>query len=367
VGGSLGSSRPFERRQSPNPPDDEAARRPGYMSRTRSSPNPNFAGDDDNIGDLPAPIPQTPPQPTVPPDVRRYSLSDRPAPVLPALVFDTPSRSDGPSVPSTPGPDVDGESAPVLESSLAALKRSDVLERRASKRFSSFTYNKIAGTPAGGPRSEKSMHRRSMLAPSSMLTAGDLDALTEENENEGEETTTMVSSQPKRKPSVERTTSLSRKRSADGNINGRKAYRPSPLSEESASTPPVPPIPQQVPQPAIKSDAAAEDATIILPKTSTLSSSASSPQAMKVFLQVGRQVKKVQIDSSGLSHSSLRVLFVDIFSYNPGVNNFPAIYIRDPSSGVQYELEDVDEVRDGAVLSLNIERAALFISLWTRS
>lgn len=76
-----------------------------------------------------------------------------------------------------------------------------------------------------------------------------------------------------------------------------------------------------------------------------------------VFLQLGREVKKVTIEPE-LSFSSLRVLFVDRFSYNPGLENFPAIYIRDPSSGVQYELEDMDEVKEKCLLSLNIERTS---------
>jgi len=53
------------------------------------------------------------------------------------------------------------------------------------------------------------------------------------------------------------------------------------------------------------------------------------------------------------------MLFVDKFAYNPGQEDFPAIYIRDPSSGVQYELEDTDEVSDRCLLSLNIERESL--------
>jgi hypothetical protein len=85
-------------------------------------------------------------------------------------------------------------------------------------------------------------------------------------------------------------------------------------------------------------------------------SGASTPGTITVFLQVGRNVKKVPVDMPGLSFASLRVLFVDKFAYNPGTSNFPSIYIRDPSSGVQYELEDVDEVHDKCLLSLNIER-----------
>ena len=63
-----------------------------------------------------------------------------------------------------------------------------------------------------------------------------------------------------------------------------------------------------------------------------------------------------------LSFPSLRMLFVDKFAYNPGQEVFPAIYIRDPSSGVQYELEDTDEVNDRCLLSLNIERKYLSTS-----
>ena len=74
-----------------------------------------------------------------------------------------------------------------------------------------------------------------------------------------------------------------------------------------------------------------------------------------VFLQVLRQVKKVTMEPPQ-SFGALRVLFVDKFAYSPGQGNFPAIYIRDPSSGVQYELEDVSEVKDKCLLSLNIER-----------
>ena len=89
--------------------------------------------------------------------------------------------------------------------------------------------------------------------------------------------------------------------------------------------------------------------------TAESDSTASEPgKLFPVFLQVGREVK-VTIES-GLSLASLRMLFVDRFAYSPGQDNFPAIYIRDPSIGVQCELEDVDEVKEKVLLSLNIER-----------
>ena len=38
------------------------------------------------------------------------------------------------------------------------------------------------------------------------------------------------------------------------------------------------------------------------------------------------------------------------FSYSPGMDSFPAIYIRDGSSGIQYELEDMDGIKDNCLL-----------------
>jgi hypothetical protein len=94
------------------------------------------------------------------------------------------------------------------------------------------------------------------------------------------------------------------------------------------------------------------DATAAAEPTPNVSSNSDT---ITVFLQVGQEVKKAKMEP-GLTFSSLRVLFVDKFAYNPGQEDFPAIYIRDPSSGVQYELEDTDEVKERCLLSLNIER-----------
>lgn len=48
------------------------------------------------------------------------------------------------------------------------------------------------------------------------------------------------------------------------------------------------------------------------------------------------------------------------FEYDSGLDDFPDVYVRDPVSGVGYELEDMDDVRQGSVLSLNIERESLY-------
>jgi len=69
---------------------------------------------------------------------------------------------------------------------------------------------------------------------------------------------------------------------------------------------------------------------------------------------MGREVKKATLEP-GTPLSTMRVLFMDKFAYNPGHENFPTIYIRDPASGVQYELEDIDEIQDRCLLLLNID------------
>lgn len=271
-------------------------------------------------------LPQAPQSIPVPASVKRYSLVDRPVslspPPLPAVLIDeAPSTPVEISSPQTPP--IDNLQAPAVASSLAALKKSDVLERRASKRFSTYNITKMTGSR------ERSGNRRSMAAGSS-LTPGDLAVLTEVDE-----------------PDVQRTGSTRSSRTI--------ARTPSPIVEPEAA-PPVPPLPpltesarSQRARTVSKADNVADEPTIFEETPES-----TSPITFSVFLQVGREVKKVTIEP-GLSFSSLRMLFVDKFSYNPGLENFPAIYIRDPSSGVQYELEDIEEVKEKCLLSLNIE------------
>ncbi|EGG09131.1 uncharacterized protein MELLADRAFT_23004, partial [Melampsora larici-populina 98AG31] len=153
-----------------------------------------------------------------------------------------------PPVPPPPRPDHLAQA-----SSLEALRKTDTLQRRASKRFSTYTYNKIAATT--------SPHKRS-----------------------GEVTSTP-------------------------NTN------------------------------TIHSSTAQDSHTSTTPT---------------IFLQLGRDVKKAKLETSP-TIASLRILFMERFQYSPGLDDFPTIYIRDPQCGVQYQLEDMNEVKDRVVLSLNID------------
>jgi hypothetical protein len=213
------------------------------------------------------------------------------------------------------------ENAPAVADSLAALKKSDVLERRASKRFSTYNICKItsSGVRSGSLRGHP--NRRS-LAASNALTPGELAVLTEVDDEEAIEEETGTRSRPTSRP-------------------------PTP------SVPTLPKTPSRSPEPK----------TVVEDVCKPIQSMPTGK--VPVFLQLGREVKKVYVEP-GLSSSGLRMLFVDKFAYNPGLENFPAIYIRDPSSGVQYELEDVGEVKEKCLLSLNIERRFIPIYISTK-
>jgi len=282
--------------------------------------------------------PPIPPPPQVPASVKRYSLVDKPV-SAPTVVVDESSdnvsqRISSPSPPDTPH--LDALAAPAMANSLAALKKSDALERRASKRFSTYNISKMTGSSSTTrDRSLRSNHpnRRSMAAGST-LTPGDLKVLTEEDE---ETSSPTVSTHE------------------DSTTTQRSGSRTPPATVEP-ETSLGPPSPTPTPSPArARTDQKTQETLAALEGAGQSSASVLSRRSFPVFLQLGREVKKATIEP-GLSFSSLRVLFVDKFSYNPGLENFPAIYIRDPSSGVQYELENVDEVKEKCLLSLNIER-----------
>lgn len=219
-----------------------------------------------------------------------------------------------------------------------------------------------------------------MLAPSSLLTPSDLDAVAEEDDGSGQSPAlaSSTSSRMKRSMRDKAYGDLTRKPSRELSIvdSGRRPQKQPPSGS------PLPPLPPTLaasrdPSPAppavtLVAVSVAESAPPPPPPpadgkpnafgtqesepSTSRATLPANPERLTVFLQVGRQVKKVALDTDGLSFASLRVLFVDKFSYTPGSSNFPGIYIRDPSSGVQYELEDVDEVQDKCLLSLNVER-----------
>ncbi|KAF9096904.1 Bud site selection protein 6 [Mortierella sp. AD031] len=76
--------------------------------------------------------------------------------------------------------------------------------------------------------------------------------------------------------------------------------------------------------------------------------------SLTLFLQVGKSVKKTKLEGE-LTHSGLRMLFMEKFQYNPGQEDFPTIYVKDPHTNIHYELESLGDVKQNAFLSLNVD------------
>lgn len=98
-----------------------------------------------------------------------------------------------------------------------------------------------------------------------------------------------------------------------------------------------------------------------VPETSETSAPAHSEQpvepvetSLTLFLQVGKSVKKTKFEGE-LTHSGLRMLFMEKFQYNPGQEDFPTIYVKDPQTNIHYELESLVDVKQNAFLSLNVD------------
>lgn len=238
------------------------------------------------------------------------------APLLPVLNLpsESLSMSDTSDIQTPPKlvPEVPAET----RSTLAALSRQDPLERRASRRFSSYNFNKmLPGSPSSKKLSSPQRPmRRANVPPMPPLPELNLSKVLEESN-----------------------TSRSHL-GANGSSSGRSASpssvrTPSPQPDYDSSMRVIP-TPDATPTPAVP---------------------VPTPTSVSLFLQIGRQVKKTTVELP-TNLSTIKLCFMERFEYDPGKEDFPEVYIRDPGTGVQFELEDMDDLREGTVLSLNIER-----------
>ncbi|OAG07213.1 AIP3-domain-containing protein [Paraphaeosphaeria sporulosa] len=86
-----------------------------------------------------------------------------------------------------------------------------------------------------------------------------------------------------------------------------------------------------------------------------------SPQAGKeltIFLQYKSKIRKyVFSDGADLNPGRLQLAFIEKFAWDTHRNGeLPEIHIQDPVSGVRYELEDMNDIKDRSVLVLNVEQ-----------
>jgi hypothetical protein len=82
-----------------------------------------------------------------------------------------------------------------------------------------------------------------------------------------------------------------------------------------------------------------------------------TPTHCSVYLQFGRQTKKAKLEYP-ITAAGIKMLFMERFEYDPGLDDFPEVYVTGTGkeAGVAWELEDMEDVVEGCVLSLNIER-----------
>lgn len=238
--------------------------------------------------------------------------------------------------------------SPAALASLTALQNSEALGRRASKRFSQYQYKQLLPGHHKGPSVSSMRHSR-------------MDSLVE-----GSASAEAIPPLP------------------PVPADAQSPVRPPARRVASKSgVPPVPPIPDIL-KPKQDEDAtfdrSGEDAppsipTIVTPDSDSTATSrpvptseseahdlaASStiePDAFRVFLQYGRETKKIVLDRREVtSIADLQGLFMTKFEYAPEAREmFPDVYIKDPMTGIAYHLEDMDDVKPDVLLSLNIDR-----------
>ncbi|CEH18500.1 P140CAP/SNIP-RELATED [Ceraceosorus bombacis] len=291
--------------------------------------------------------------------------------------------------------------------SLRALKSRDALERRASKRFSAYTFNKMGlgtpqsfglgslgmsalgagSSPANSPLADRRVSSQRNASSATRRPNGSRAGSAVSGEASDYLSAGRAIPEPPHSPEAleelrsQRSSTETRTTSPGGanrllaatagdvaassteslpfvDAQGRVSPR---IRDDADAVPPVPPLPTA--EERRRLDAAqrrAENGTSIsgTQRSSAVEASAST---LSLFLQLGRQTRRAIVDldpsasDRGLNVVKLRMLFMDRFSYSPGSEDFPVIYVKDLASGVSYELEDFADLQDGSLLTLNIE------------
>ena len=141
---------------------------------------------------------------------------------------------------------------------------------------------------------------------------------------------------------------------SDGLSPHPPSFSPELAAASPVTAPPAPPpsLPPKEPAPAQPSP----DDGFQHKRSPTNASDESEPESfpMSVFLKIGRDVKKARLEERP-TVGDLRLLFIERFQYNPGQSDFPTINLRDQTFGVEYLLEDINEVKNGSIISLGID------------
>ncbi|KAL7269916.1 Bud site selection protein 6 [Rhizina undulata] len=344
----IGNGLPIQRASSPIPP---------YPTNMRSSVSTNASRSSHQHTASLASTQSSPP------------MQSMPIIETPSTPVDEPPRRSVPPYFTPPPPPP--PPPPTTQDALAALQRGGELERRASRRYSAYQIAKLTGASTNGvsmlppsrdpsslPRNRESKESldairvRQSYRTKSVIKhdASPMRPVSRISEEEHEHLDSPMARTPvdKEGPAVPEKDDESFRNPPTLKVDTGASPPPTPQKE---TVPETPPSQGQVPPTTI---------SVISPPEidERRSSTPSAGKDLTLFLQLGRSIKKVVLPDGidELSISSLRLLFISKFNYNPpSGDDFPEIYLQDPASGVRYELEDLRDVKDRAVLCLNVE------------
>ena len=304
---------------------------------------------------------------------------------------------------------------PKQQDALAALQRGGELERRASRRFSSYQIQKHLGaSPNGVPVIPAAQHspipnrgqhlRESREMMSAVKARGSYQHTRQKSGNRGTDTS------PSRDAATKTSQRISEERAEDVDAAQKSpaivippptelppSYSPitkspedkyrllesevspvgatmhgpptlpgySTISGDAQSPAPAPPDHQQSMEAPATEEIADVERQPSVHKTPpqsqqfSLEDSPPSGKELTLFLQYKSKIKKFVLSDGyeGLTIARLQLAFIEKFAWNTHNNgvDLPEIYIQDPVSGVRHELEDLSDVKDRSVLVLNVE------------
>ncbi|KAI4914199.1 hypothetical protein J4E85_010711 [Alternaria conjuncta] len=283
---------------------------------------------------------------------------------------------------------------PKQEDALAALQRGGELERRASRRFSAYQIQKHLGTngiplppvqnspiPNRGRDVRESMNavrtRQSMMHSRqrsnqsltqqrpAVETKFSFDQPNERriSEESSQSATPSIlppkESGPEDSP-VQKTPDdkLAQPKFPEGDQFSLGATLNGPLSEP-AELGAASPVKEDPPRPSASRNSSYRVKTPS-PQPSQFIPEQSPQQGkeLTLFLQYKSKIKKyVFTDGAELSSARLQLAFIEKFAWDTHrYGDLPEIHIQDPVSGVRYELEDINDIKDRSVLVLNVEQ-----------
>ncbi|ODQ66971.1 AIP3-domain-containing protein [Nadsonia fulvescens var. elongata DSM 6958] len=218
---------------------------------------------------------------------------------------------------------------------LAALQHGEALERRASRRFSAYHFAKLAGSSSGKNVPDMPslpIQRGSSISSMSSINGNKLPTRATHSSAKAE--STYISSSPTSPES----SSLVRSSTMQPRIS-------SPLAETFDSEITTIPKAHQAPEFNAATITASETAAAINSKEDT---------AFPIFIQYDDRVKKIYITRSDMSLSSLRLRFMEKFAFVHTTDTFPDICIKDPATGIEYDLDEINfgDIKSGVLLIL---------------